>query len=92
MCHDRGRGPRWKRMPVSSWWESICTVAGIPKSLRQEFLHSMRHSRDMLTDRSTYTESRRTLEAALLTTAGALLMRLPGQVLHATKPSVLASA
>jgi len=23
---------------VSSWWESTCTVAGIPKSLRQEFL------------------------------------------------------
>jgi len=46
----------------------------------------------MLTDRSTYTESRRTVEAALLTTAGALLMRLPGQVLCATKPSVLASA
>lgn len=57
-----------------------------------EAVHSMRHSRDMLTDRSTYTESRRTLEAALLTTAGALLMRLPGQVLCATKPSVLASA
>lgn len=46
----------------------------------------------MLTDRSTYTESRRTLEAGLLTTAGALLMRLPGQVLCATKPSVLARA
>jgi len=26
-----------------------------------EALHSMRHSRDMLTDRSTYTESQRTL-------------------------------
>ena len=46
----------------------------------------------MLTDRSTSTECRRTLEAALLTTAGALLLRLPGQVLCATKPSVLASA
>ncbi len=46
----------------------------------------------MPTDRFTYTESRRTLEAALLTTAGALLKRLPGQVLCATKPSVRASA
>ena len=46
----------------------------------------------MLTDRSTYTEFRRTQEAALLTTAGALLVRLPGQVLCATKRSVLASA
>jgi len=46
----------------------------------------------MLTDRSTSTESRRTPKAALLTTAGALLMRLPGQVLCATKPSVLARA
>ncbi|MEP7194121.1 MAG: hypothetical protein ABI903_14805 [Actinomycetota bacterium] len=46
----------------------------------------------MLTDRSTSAESRRTLEAALVTTAGALLMRLPGQVLCATKPSELARA
>jgi len=43
-------------------------------------------------DRSTYAESRRTLEAALLTAAGALRMRLPGQFPCATKPSVLASA
>lgn len=30
-----------------------------------EALRSMRHSRDMLTDRSTDTESRRTLEASV---------------------------
>ena len=46
----------------------------------------------MLTDRSMYTDSRRTLEASLWTTAGALLTWLPGQVPCATKPSVLAGA